>query len=172
MKSAKLDDKRKKKLILGASGCVAIVIILLILHTIFKNGDRNKTKVDEKIQLNGVYIVPGISEDSTRQNITNSSMNGENCVGNICISQLKITCYSDHGIISYKLKNKGSNVESGYLKLTLDSGYETMVAYKDLAAGGSITGYHGYDGFENVSSTTYYIISEADDVSSKFIVEH
>ena len=127
--------------------------------------------IQGKNTRSGVYVTPGITEDSSRVTISNSNLNASRCVGDICLNHVKINCYSDKGLVEYNLVNNGSSAASGklYLNLQLSSGTHTaIIVYENVAAGGREKGYYGYDGFD-LRDVTSYSISAYDPVDDQSI---
>ena len=101
-----------------------------------------------------VYILTDVPDDPNRVVVSNKNLNKEQCVGNICIRNLKITCYEDRGNITYTIRNRGGKKASGYLKLVFDN-YTGYVIYDNLKSGKSVEGMTGYSGYDLRKIKTY-----------------
>ena len=134
-------QKRRRVVIFGV--CVVLVIVILITLCFVLHPKISANQVLGKDRSSGVYISPGIATDSSRQVINSDTLNNQ-CVGDICLKEVKITCYSNKGLVEYQLENNGSTSASGYVKLVLGT-YDAIVFYNNIGAGATQTGYYGYD---------------------------
>ena len=96
---------------------------------------------------NGVNILPGIPDDPDRVTISNRALKKEQCVNDICVKKVVVTCYPDRGSITYKITNKGKEKVSGYLKLEFEN-FTGYLVYNDLKPGKTTDGYVGYSGYD------------------------
>ena len=160
-------NKQKKKTIFITGGCVALLIVVLLVIASQLKGRLGGGTIDGKGTRSGVYITPGITEDSSRSTITNTNLNSTKCVDDICLSHVKISCYSDKGLVEYDLTNNNSSTKSGTIYLSLGD-HKAIVVYNNLAAGQTEKGYYGYDGFD-LRGVTTYSISAFDEIDRPLI---
>ena len=133
--------KKKRNLIIILIIIVFLLLIIGILYKVFSS----KNVEDPNFQ--GVTILPGIPNDPDRVTVTNWKMKKEQCVNDICVKSVKITCYEDRGNITYKITNKSKDKKSGYLKLVFDN-YTATIVYEELEPNKTTDGLTGYSGYD------------------------
>lgn len=144
-----MNKKDKTRNIVIAVLVVAILILLiLIIVNIFKTDDTKTTE--------GVYIVPGEYTDPNLVKVTNRNLKKEQCVDNICVSNIVINCDESYGKIDYVIKNKNKSKKSGYLKITIGD-YSSYIIYNELGAGKSKNEYIFYNGYDLRKAKNYSI---------------
>lgn len=135
-------NKSKKK-----NAIIVVIIILVVLLIIGLIVKWYTSRVVEDPNFEGVTILPGIPNDPNRSTISNWKLKKEQCIDDICVKNVKITCYDDRGNITYVVTNKGKEKASGYLKLVFEN-YSAIIVYKDIEPGKSSDGFTGYSGYD------------------------
>ena len=97
--------------------------------------------------------------------VTNNGLKKEQCINDICISNVYIICTKIGGTIHFTVKNNSKKTKSGYLKINFDD-YNTFIVYSKVEPGktkNGFTTYHNHD----LTKTNDYSISELtnDDLS-------
>ena len=124
--------------------CLIIMILIIVIVVLFAISN-NTPKANKN--PDAVSIIPGVPDDPNRITVTNKNMKKEQCVNDICIKDVVVTCYPDRGSIKYKITNKGKSEVSGYLKMVFDN-YTGYIVYNNLGGGKTEDGYIGYSGYD------------------------
>ena len=163
----KIDIKDKKVYIpLIIIVIIALFCLLFGISNLVSKLSSDKEKVFVS-SANEVDFSDELSEDPNRKEVVVSASTDKdksNCVNNICVTNVDVSCYSDRGVINFTVVNNNSSaVTSGYLKLYVGD-YSALIWYSALNGKGTYNGFHAYEGYDLRSvDSKYYYVSELDD---------
>lgn len=150
---------------------IALICILFGISSLVSKLSSNKEKVFVS-SANEVDFSEELSADSDRKEVevtASTDKDKSNCVNNICVTSVDVSCYSDRGVINFTVVNNNSSaVTSGYLKLYVGD-YSAIIWYDELTGKGTYNGFHAYEGYDliNTDSKNYYVseLNDADRTS-------
>ncbi len=145
----KLD--KKKKIIFITIVLVVSILLIIIGFLVGKKDDKNLSNYPEGTKL-----------------ITNSKLQKEKCIDNICISDLHIYYVSKEGSVEFMLENKKDVKTSGYYKIVL--GDEQLIVYYEFDGKGKYKSRASYDG-EDLSKARDYKFEKLTKEDEKGIVK-
>ena len=111
-------------------------ILLLFNKTINLTGTNNK-----KAYLTGTKI-------------TNTNLDAEQCINNVCISNVVVYWYKDQGKIEYDINNKNATQTPAYFKLVFKNNVEIPIFNNEIAENSKINSFSQYLGeIKNAENT-------------------
>ena len=114
---------------------IAIVVFLILLVLIVALAVRSHPapKYNEN---SGYTFIDSTVETPGSEVYTNDQIKAEHCLGDICLTDVKVYYVNESGRLDCKITNKGNSKATGYLKINL--GFTSLIiAYKNLEAGGT-----------------------------------
>lgn len=108
-----MNSDKKKKIILITIVLLVSILLIIIGALVGRNDDKDLSNYPEGTKL-----------------ITNSKLQKEKCIDNICISDLHIYYVSKEGSVEFTLENKEDKKTSGYYKIVL--GNEQLIVYYEF----------------------------------------
>jgi len=159
-------DKKKRILLIAICVIAFIIIILFIFRLVLsKHGESNKTNVNNRERLNGVYI---LSDQAPREVYALGTVCLED--NSLCIYSMEFYYYKktpQNGIIRYFIRNETEDeIPAGKLRVEVE-GYKLVFPFDALAAGETFEGVYGYDDYNfdfssNFSQYTFYYSGTGD----------
>lgn len=120
----------------------ALLIFLLALMVILATKKHNVTK-----SMSNEYV---ISEENVElagtKVVSNDNLSTEQCLNDICVSNVVIYSTTNQGRVECTITNKTEKEKSGYLKIVLGD-KKLVLGYKKLAVGDSITTTSQFNGY-------------------------
>lgn len=112
-----MNGDKKKKIILITIVLLVSILLIIIGALVGRKDDKDLSNYPEGTKL-----------------ITNSRLQKEKCIDNICISDLHVYYVSKEGSVEFMLENKKDVKTSGYYKIVL--GNEQLIVYYKFAGKG------------------------------------
>lgn len=151
---------------------IAILILILCMFGIAKlvNILSSKENKYTASTVQEVEFIDKLGTDSNRKSITLKSSNtNSKCYNDICVTNVKVLCYDNRGVVEFTVTNNSSSKkDGGYLKLTIGS-YSAVIWHDEVDSGSSVDGFHSYEGYDLKSSSTYSVSGLDDDDKSTIV---
>lgn len=136
----------KKFIIDHVNIAIIIVSVLLIFLLALAVILSTKKKQSFKAMNNNYEIIEKEVELAGTKVVSNDNLSTEQCLNDICVSNVVIYSTTNQGRVECTITNKTEKEKSGYLKIVLGD-KKLVLGYKKLAAGDSITTTSQFNGY-------------------------
>ena len=131
-----MNGDKKKKIILITIFLLVSILLIIIGALVGRKDDKDLSNYPEGTKL-----------------ITNSRLQKEKCIDNICISDLHVYYVSKEGSVEFMLENKKDVKTSGYYKIVL--GDEQLIVYYEFDGKDKYKSKAGYSGIDLSKAKDY-----------------
>ena len=131
-----MNGDKKKKIILITIVLLVSILLIIIGALVGRKDDKDLSNYHEGTKL-----------------ITNSRLQKEKCIDNICISDLHVYYVSKEGSVEFMLENKKDVKTSGYYKIVL--GDEQLIVYYEFDGKDKYKSKAGYSGIDLSKAKDY-----------------
>ena len=131
-----MNGDKKKKIILITIVLLVSILLIIIGALVGRKDDKDLSNYPEGTKL-----------------ITNSRLQKEKCIDNICISDLHVYYVSKEGSVEFMLENKTDVKASGYYKIVL--GNEQLIVYYEFDGNDKYKSKAGYSDIDLSKAKDY-----------------